>query len=103
MSIENFDWQGYMSDIGYAPEQIPNEINDEDLQWLYGLWARDLMEKINYDVKRDPFLSTAKEKRSEARKRFLYYAPDLAHFFGDEVQPNDPNSTYDPKRFVSMS
>lgn len=99
MSIENFDWQGYMSDIGYAPEQIPNEINDEDLQWLYGLWARDLMEKINYDVKRDPFLSTAKEKRSEARKRFLYYAPDLAHFFGDEVQPNDPNSTYDPEAF----
>lgn len=99
MSIENFDWQGYMSDIGYAPEQIPNEINDEDLQWLYGLWARDLMEKINYDVRRDPFLSTANEKRAEARKRFLYYAPDLAHFFGDEVQPNDPNSTYDPEEF----
>lgn len=99
MSIENFDWQGYMSDIGYAPEQIPNEINDEDLQWLYGLWARDLMEKINYDVRRDPFLSTANEKRAEARKRFLYYASDLAHFFGDEVQPNDPNSTYDPEAF----
>lgn len=99
MSIETFDWQGYMSDIGYAPEEIPNEINDEDRQWLYGLWARDLMEQLNYEAKQNPFLATTKEKTNEARKRFLEYAPDLAHYFGEEVQANNPASTFDPEEF----
>ena len=99
MSIETFDWQGYMSDIGYAPEEIPNEINDEDRQWLYGLWARDLMEQLNYEAKQNPFLATSKEKTNEARRRFLEYAPDLAHYFGSDVQENNPESTFDPEEF----
>lgn len=99
MSIETFDWQGYMSDIGYAPEEIPNEINDEDREWLYGLWARDLMEQLNYEAKQNPFLATSKEKANEARRQFLQYAPDLAHLFGEEVQPNNPDATFDPEEF----
>lgn len=90
-SINTFDWQGYMSDIGYSKEEIPNEINDEDLRWLYDRWIKDLIEQLKYEAEENAYLATPEDKMEHVIDQTLLYAPDARSYFGlpDEIKDRD--------------
>lgn len=82
MSLETFDWKGYLQYIGYPEDQIPDNVSDEELLDIRRHWAQTVYQEELAAAQDDPFLETPKERHEYARDSLLAVAPEFRSEFG---------------------
>ena len=99
MAYENFDYQGFLRDLGYPEEQIPQEFTDEQKEQVFTMAAHTTYKSyLEREQAMFPMLDK-KEAKNQALDRLLQDAPMFREPLGIPEEITDRNEPYRLENF----